>query len=147
MRASARPRSAMTAASRCCGARPRSRKCCVSRAKTEAPPATCHGGAKATPFAPGSSEAEAFSAESDAGARRPPPRGGAAGGLAADREAARAEHRARRAGARHGGPRPRRRLRGVSGIFPEIYRATVAAGEQAGHLDKVLERLADYTES
>ncbi|OLB10834.1 MAG: type II secretion system protein GspF [Gammaproteobacteria bacterium 13_2_20CM_66_19] len=32
-------------------------------------------------------------------------------------------------------------------IFPEIYRATVAAGEQAGHLDKVLERLADYTES
>ena len=31
-------------------------------------------------------------------------------------------------------------------IFPEIYRATVAAGEQAGHLDKVLERLADYTE-
>jgi len=32
-------------------------------------------------------------------------------------------------------------------IFPEIYRATVAAGEQAGHLDMVLERLADYTES
>jgi general secretion pathway protein F len=32
-------------------------------------------------------------------------------------------------------------------IFPEIYRATVAAGEQAGHLDNVLERLADYTES
>jgi general secretion pathway protein F len=32
-------------------------------------------------------------------------------------------------------------------VFPEIYRATVAAGEQAGHLDKVLERLADYTES
>jgi general secretion pathway protein F len=32
-------------------------------------------------------------------------------------------------------------------IFPEIYRATVAAGEQAGHLDRVLERLADYTES
>jgi general secretion pathway protein F len=31
-------------------------------------------------------------------------------------------------------------------IFPEIYRATVAAGEQAGHLDTVLERLADYTE-
>src|SRR5437588_10058161 len=31
-------------------------------------------------------------------------------------------------------------------ILPEIYRATVAAGEQAGHLDKVLERLADYTE-
>jgi general secretion pathway protein F len=31
-------------------------------------------------------------------------------------------------------------------IFPEIYRATVAAGEQAGHLDNVLERLADYTE-
>jgi general secretion pathway protein F len=32
-------------------------------------------------------------------------------------------------------------------VFPEIYRATVAAGEQAGHLDQVLERLADYTES
>jgi general secretion pathway protein F len=31
-------------------------------------------------------------------------------------------------------------------VFPEIYRATVAAGEQAGHLDSVLERLADYTE-
>lgn len=33
------------------------------------------------------------------------------------------------------------------GSFPEIYRATVAAGEQSGHLDTVLERLADYTES
>jgi general secretion pathway protein F len=32
-------------------------------------------------------------------------------------------------------------------VFPEIYRATVAAGEQAGHLDHVLERLAEYTES
>jgi general secretion pathway protein F len=32
-------------------------------------------------------------------------------------------------------------------VFPEIYRATVAAGEQAGHLDGVLERLADYTEN
>jgi general secretion pathway protein F len=32
-------------------------------------------------------------------------------------------------------------------VFPEIYRSTVAAGEQAGHLDTVLERLADYTES
>jgi general secretion pathway protein F len=31
--------------------------------------------------------------------------------------------------------------------FPELYRATVAAGEQSGHLDGVLERLADYTES
>jgi general secretion pathway protein F len=31
--------------------------------------------------------------------------------------------------------------------FPELYRATVAAGEQSGHLDTVLERLADYTES
>ena len=31
--------------------------------------------------------------------------------------------------------------------FPELYRATVAAGEQSGHLDIVLERLADYTES
>ncbi len=31
-------------------------------------------------------------------------------------------------------------------IFPELYRATVSAGEQSGHLDGVLERLADYTE-
>ena len=31
-------------------------------------------------------------------------------------------------------------------VFPEIYRATVAAGEQSGRLDQVLERLADYTE-
>lgn len=31
--------------------------------------------------------------------------------------------------------------------FPELYRATVAAGEQSGHLDTVLERLADYTEN
>jgi general secretion pathway protein F len=32
-------------------------------------------------------------------------------------------------------------------VFPEIYRATVAAGEQSGHLDTILERLADYTEN
>jgi general secretion pathway protein F len=32
-------------------------------------------------------------------------------------------------------------------VFPELYRATVSAGEQSGHLDTVLERLADYTES
>ncbi len=32
-------------------------------------------------------------------------------------------------------------------VFPELYRATVEAGEQSGHLDTVLERLADYTES
>ena len=32
-------------------------------------------------------------------------------------------------------------------IFPELYRATVDAGEQSGHLDTVLERLADYTEN
>lgn len=32
-------------------------------------------------------------------------------------------------------------------VFPEIYRATVAAGEQSGRLDTVLERLADYTEN
>lgn len=31
--------------------------------------------------------------------------------------------------------------------FPDLYRATVAAGESAGHLDLVLNRLADYTES
>ncbi len=31
--------------------------------------------------------------------------------------------------------------------FDDLYRATVAAGEQSGHLDGVLERLADYTET
>ncbi len=30
--------------------------------------------------------------------------------------------------------------------FPDLYRATVESGEQAGHLDVVFERLADYTE-
>lgn len=32
-------------------------------------------------------------------------------------------------------------------VFPDLYRATVEAGEQSGHLGPVLERLADYTES
>jgi len=32
-------------------------------------------------------------------------------------------------------------------VFNELYRATVAAGEQSGHLDLVLERLAEYTEN
>lgn len=31
--------------------------------------------------------------------------------------------------------------------FSELYRSTVAAGEKAGHLDLVLDRLADYTEA
>ncbi|MEM7431793.1 MAG: type II secretion system inner membrane protein GspF [Pseudomonadota bacterium] len=31
--------------------------------------------------------------------------------------------------------------------FPEMYRATISAGEQSGHLDAVMERLADYTEA
>jgi general secretion pathway protein F len=31
-------------------------------------------------------------------------------------------------------------------VFPEIYRSTVAAGEQSGKLDMILERLADYVE-
>ena len=31
--------------------------------------------------------------------------------------------------------------------FPELYRSTVSAGEQSGHLDVVLDRLADYTEA
>lgn len=30
--------------------------------------------------------------------------------------------------------------------FPKLYRATVSAGEHSGHLDKVMNRLADYTE-
>ncbi len=33
------------------------------------------------------------------------------------------------------------------GVFSNLYRSMVAAGEKSGHLDLVLERLADYTES
>lgn len=32
-------------------------------------------------------------------------------------------------------------------VFTELYRFTIEAGEQSGHLDVVLERLAEYTES
>ncbi len=32
-------------------------------------------------------------------------------------------------------------------VFPDMYRATIAAGEQSGHLDAVLDRMAEYTES
>jgi general secretion pathway protein F len=38
-------------------------------------------------------------------------------------------------------------LREFPQAFPDLYRSTVAAGEQSGHLDVVLERLADYTEA
>ncbi|MGM0412985.1 MAG: type II secretion system inner membrane protein GspF [Pseudomonadota bacterium] len=38
-------------------------------------------------------------------------------------------------------------LAGFPRVFPDLYRATVAAGEHAGHLDAILERLADYTEN
>lgn len=38
-------------------------------------------------------------------------------------------------------------LGGFPRVFPELYRATVAAGERSGHLDQVLEQLADYTEA
>ncbi len=38
-------------------------------------------------------------------------------------------------------------LEAFPGVFPDLYRATVAAGEQSGHLAVVLERLADYTEA
>lgn len=34
-----------------------------------------------------------------------------------------------------------------SGRFPELYRATIAAGERSGHLDLILDQLADYTEN
>jgi len=37
-------------------------------------------------------------------------------------------------------------LREFPSAFPELYRATVAAGEHAGHLGLVLDQLADYTE-
>ena len=32
-------------------------------------------------------------------------------------------------------------------VFPDIYRTSVSAGEETGHLDIILERLADYTEN
>lgn len=38
-------------------------------------------------------------------------------------------------------------MRRFARVFPEDYVATVAAGEQTGHLDAVLERLADHTEN
>ncbi len=38
-------------------------------------------------------------------------------------------------------------LGAVPTVFPEIYRASVSAGEQSGHLAVVLERMADYTEN
>jgi general secretion pathway protein F len=38
-------------------------------------------------------------------------------------------------------------LRRFAAAFPELYCATVAAGEQSGHLGIVLEQLADYTEA
>ncbi|NVK38921.1 MAG: type II secretion system inner membrane protein GspF [Gammaproteobacteria bacterium] len=38
-------------------------------------------------------------------------------------------------------------LNEFSYAFPALYRATVAAGEHAGHLDTVLNRLADYMEN
>jgi general secretion pathway protein F len=31
-------------------------------------------------------------------------------------------------------------------VFPELYHRTISAGEESGHLDSVLDRLADYTE-
>ena len=38
-------------------------------------------------------------------------------------------------------------LKTYPSVFPSMYRATVAAGEHSGHLDAVLDRMADYTES
>jgi len=40
-----------------------------------------------------------------------------------------------------------RALEKFPGVFPEIYRTLVAAGEQSGRLAEVLTRLADYTEA
>src|SRR5690606_7398133 len=36
---------------------------------------------------------------------------------------------------------------GFPELFPDIFRATVAAGEQSGRLDEVLDKLADYAEA
>lgn len=38
-------------------------------------------------------------------------------------------------------------LAGYPGVFPELYRSMVEAGEAGGRLEEVLEHLADYTES
>ena len=38
-------------------------------------------------------------------------------------------------------------LKTFPSVFNSMYTATVAAGEQSGHLGAVLDRLADYTES
>lgn len=35
----------------------------------------------------------------------------------------------------------------MSGSFPPLYMATIAAGERSGHLDLILNQLADYTEN
>lgn len=40
-----------------------------------------------------------------------------------------------------------RAMQDFSSAFPKLYVATVAAGESSGHLDNVLERLADYVEN
>ena len=102
-------------------------------------------------WAAGVSTARSVAADAAAGnavTRRPATGRSPAGGVAADREAACAEHSARRA--RQGAWRVTHWRPGFGDfprVFPEIYRATVAAGEQSGHLDAVLERLADYTES
>lgn len=40
-----------------------------------------------------------------------------------------------------------RAMDGFPETFPDIFRATVAAGEQSGRIDEVLEKLADYAEA
>ena len=61
------------------------------------------------------------------------------GGVGADREAAHPQHRAGRTRQSHGRSRARRRARRLPGGVPGALLATVAAGEQSGHLDTVLE--------
>ncbi len=84
----------------------------------------------------------------DAGAVRHPARRSAARGFAAEREGPRAQRRRRRSRARHGRTDAGR---GTRGAFRPYSRRSIARrfprASSPGHLDTVLERMADYTEN